>query len=553
MRIEALTVRDSPPIDHFSVAGLNDVVVIAGPNGVGKTRLLERLVNHLRNANPDPNVEGRIEATSSDERQAWDKDFLDLASPEDMALFRTTIQQGRRRQKWRSSLVNFESDRTIQNIQPLQFSWDMPDVAEELISWDSTFGGMQNRFQDTVHSMYRMIEAQRQGYGNKAIELGKLGHTSMGLNYADPMQPFKEAFFLLLGPKELIDPSVRNQGLQYRIDGNAYPFQSLSSGEREVVNVAFDFLLREPEHCIVLFDEPELHLHPELSYRLIQTLQHIGALNQFVFSTHSPDVITAALDQSIIFISPSRKDSSGTPVNQAVAVEESDETNQALRLLGQSIGIIALGRRIVLIEGEQSSLDKQTYGSILKRRWPALVLVPSGGKHVLESFSRVYESVLAKSIWGVEFFMLSDRDSRPAASHEATVATDSGRLRTLSRYHLENYFLAEEIWAMAFKALESPGSWLLTPAAIRDKLREIALDSVSYATALTVSFEVRQNFGSVNIMPKDCHGKSLDQLATLMTSRAANEAQRAAESLDVAAVAERISQVFGAFGGKHHK
>lgn len=36
--------------------------------------------------------------------------------------------------------------------------------------------------------------------------------------------------------------------------------------------------------------------------------------------------------------------------------------NRALRLLGQSIGIVALGKRIVLIEGADSSLDKQTYG-----------------------------------------------------------------------------------------------------------------------------------------------------------------------------------------------
>lgn len=205
MRIKDLSIRDAAPVASFSVRELGDVVVIAGPNGVGKTRLLERLVNHLRNLEPHPNVRGTIEATSPEEREAWEKSTLDLGSPSDMNLFQTTVIQSRRRQKWRSSLVNFESDRSIVNLQPLAFSWDMPDPTEEQVPWDMTFRYMRERFQDTVHSMYRMIEAQRQGYGTRAIELGRQGFESMNLNFTDPMKPFKEAFKLLLGPKELVD------------------------------------------------------------------------------------------------------------------------------------------------------------------------------------------------------------------------------------------------------------------------------------------------------------------------------------------------------------
>ena len=88
------------------------------------------------------------------------------------------------------------------------------------------------------------------------------------------------------------------------------------------------------------------------------------------------------------------------PANQALAVSEDDETNQALKLLGHSIGIIALGKKIVLIEGEHSSLDKEVYGSLIHGRYPELVLVPSGGKHVIESFDAIQSAVLQKSIWG---------------------------------------------------------------------------------------------------------------------------------------------------------
>ena len=193
----------------------------------------------------------------------------------------------------------------------------------------------------------------------------------MLLNFADPLKAFKEAFFQLLAPKELLDADPKEQVLKYRYMDKVFNLDTLSSGEREVVNIVFDFLLRNPSDCIVFFDEPELHLHPELSYKLLQTLKNVGPRNQFVFCTHSPDIITASLDHSVVFVAPPKE----PPQNQAVVVREEDETNQALNLLGQSIGIVALGKRLVLIEGTQTSLDKQTYGSILRNRHPNLVLV----------------------------------------------------------------------------------------------------------------------------------------------------------------------------------
>ncbi len=76
MRLQSISVANTPPVERFAASDLADVVVIAGPNGGGGS-------------------------------------VLDLSSADDMNLFRNTLQQNRRRQAWRSSLVNIESDRTI--------------------------------------------------------------------------------------------------------------------------------------------------------------------------------------------------------------------------------------------------------------------------------------------------------------------------------------------------------------------------------------------------------------------------------------------------------
>lgn len=542
MRLDYLLVRNTQPVQFFEASALADVIVLAGPNGVGKSRLLDRLVSHLRGAGGEGTVHARIAATRPEENTAWGKAVLDLNDSADLNHMRQTLQTGRRRQRWSSSLITFESDRSIQNIQPYQFTWDMKDPMDEEASWESTFAGLRGRFQDTLHTMFRMIEAQKQAIANRAVQLRREGRSEMKLDFADPMAEFKRIFSMLLAPKELVDPSARDQRLRYVDEGNERDFATLSSGEREVVNIAFDFLLRRPEDCIVFFDEPELHLHPELSYKLLQTLRSIGARNQFFLSTHSPDVITASLDQSVIFLSPPRAAEGGQPLNQAIAVTENDETHQALRLLGQSIGIIALGKRIVLIEGDQASLDKQTYGAILASRHPGLVLVPSGGKQMLVSFDTVLSSVLNRTVWGVDFRMLCDGDSTPRSSSAVDDAARAGRLRVLPRYHLENYFLDEFVWAHVFSSMEPLDSALRDPAQIRQALRDLARPFVSYAASLAAQHELRMLVGNVDVMPKGSHNKALVEVQGLVAQRAREEIDRvrgALDSANVGAVVER--------------
>jgi ABC-type branched-subunit amino acid transport system ATPase component len=528
MRLTGIRAKKIKPIDLFEVSGLSEVVVIAGPNGVGKSRLIASILEHLRNLT-DKGVTLQLEATTQAEERIWKKKTLDTSLPADGALLRQTLHQNQTRRKFQSNILNFDSDRSIQKVQPYAFSWEALDPFDEKISWDTTWSFLKNRFQDTTHAIFRKVHSLERGIAARARELQRQGQTNMPLNFEDPLVPFKEVFSQLLAPKILLDADIKNQRLTYEYDGQVFGLEMLSSGEKEVLNITFDFLLRAPSHCVVFFDEPELHLHPELSYRLLNTLRSIGTRNQFVLCTHSPDIISATLDQSVVFVAPKTVEGA----NQAIVVKEDDDTNQALRLLGHSVGIVALGKKIVLVEGTSSSLDKQLYGSILKSMFPSLVLVPSGGKQTISSFHSVVQNVLERTLWGVDFFMLCDRDAIPWGANTTDIEAQSkGKLRLLPKYHLENFFLDENVLAMVFEHLEPEGSWLRTPATIRQELRNLAQGLVSYTVALLVSREFRMRVGNVDLMPKGCNGKTEAEIVAQLVQIAEDEKNRVIVGLD---------------------
>ena len=71
MKIAEIRVNNIPPVARFEAADLAEVVVIAGPNGVGKTRLINQLISNLQQSVPNAQTTLTIEATCDEERQAW--------------------------------------------------------------------------------------------------------------------------------------------------------------------------------------------------------------------------------------------------------------------------------------------------------------------------------------------------------------------------------------------------------------------------------------------------------------------------------------------------
>jgi len=177
-----------------------------------------------------------------------------------------------------------------------------------------------------------------------------------------------------------------------------------------------------------------------LTFKLIESLKSIGEhTNQFIFLTHSADLISTYYSTGNVFFIDTNQ--SGT--NQAHRLSELDTSHHALvQLIGENLGLFAVGKKIVFIEGESSSIDRLTYHKIGRSVNPELIFSPVGSVVNMGAL-KVIEQQLRNSLFGVDMYMLRDRDG--LRQDQIDELEKNGRLFCLKRRHIENYFLDENI------------------------------------------------------------------------------------------------------------
>lgn len=72
-------------------------------------------------------------------------------------------------------------------------------------------------------------------------------------------------------------------------DTDRIPLTSLSSGEKQLLQILLETLAAETS--AVLIDEPELSLHPDWQKRLVGSMRRVNSGAQFILATHSPDLM----------------------------------------------------------------------------------------------------------------------------------------------------------------------------------------------------------------------------------------------------------------------
>ena len=437
MRITSLKVENIPPIRHLEINDMGSVVIIAGANGSGKTRLKEAIINTFRSPK-SPQVGLRISSTRPEEQSTWGEETLIIepgAQNPKLTAYMTSRTRGG---TYVGSVIQVDSDRSVKSVSFGPITYTTPDPDDADINYTYYLNPFVNRWNDIVNKIYQKAASRDRKIAQFVKDNpDKIGSDALS-KHPDSFLPYQEVFSsLLLGKKlEAIDPTQPKE-FQYRV-GDSQPLQfiSLGSGEQEVVKVAFDLIWKKIRHCIILVDEPELHLHPTLAFRLIETLKGLGdGTNQFIFFTHSADLIsTYYSSNSVYFIDPEEIEQ-----NQARMLSILDNRHTAtVSRVAANLGLFAVGKKIVFIEGANASVDRLTYHKISQVRFPEAYLLPVGSVENISALGNVVDE-LANAIFGIGLFMVRDRDG--LLPEQVQSLEKNPRMRCLKRRHIENYFL----------------------------------------------------------------------------------------------------------------
>lgn len=78
---------------------------------------------------------------------------------------------------------------------------------------------------------------------------------------------------------------------------NQYEISEMSAGERAIFPILMDFARYNINNSIIIIDEIELHLHAPLQQAFVRALPQLGQNNQFILTTHS-DNVAVMFDES---------------------------------------------------------------------------------------------------------------------------------------------------------------------------------------------------------------------------------------------------------------
>ncbi|MCH8904208.1 MAG: ATP-binding protein [Bacteroidetes bacterium] len=540
MKIAKIKAINYPPLTHFEIEDLGDIVIIAGANGSGKSRLKEAIVNSFQNPE-SPQIEILVQSTRPDkESKIWNTELIELRTGRPNQVFSNYMKSRTRGGTHTGSIIQIDSDRSVAPVkfQPIDLSTPDPDDIE--IENTYFLNQFQHRWPDIVNKIFQKVANRNHGIAQYVRKNPKGKNSDALKRFPDPFKSYQKIFSKLLPGKTLEPIDAKNlQEFHFR-QGKMEPliFSKLSSGEQEVVRIAFTLNWKKIRHCIILVDEPELHLHPTLAFRLIETIKNIGDnTNQFIFFTHSSDLISTYYSSgNVFFIS-----NVDAKENQARRLSILNENHiQTARALGNQLGLFAVGKNLVFVEGENASMDRITYNKIAQLYFSNAYVVPTGSVENINALNRLSKE-LRKSIFGIDFFMVRDRDGLTDAQVDKLEMNP--RIKCLKRRHIENYFLDENILASVAKNFYLDDSWR-DPKNVSSELKKIA-ESVRIQSILLAIKQLVTLNGTIEIpRVSNVQKKTIQSVKKEFTSVVNKSLNEVKKTFSKAALEQKFNQEY---------
>ena len=470
----------------------------------------------------NPTLHNRIHQTATREL----KDVLRRSLGFFLRADRSYPQQGFDRKK----IFNFESVKRKEHL------------------WTMAFNTSEIQYQD----MYEFLVQQRYHY---LRELGRFHNQKKngiedGEEPTDPLIPY-EALLNRLFPFYKFadnDEDIPSNLFVQIPSGEVITFNDLSSGEKEVFFILSFFIRHNVENAVIVIDEPELHLHPELSRMLLRNMKSIRPGNQIWVATHNSEIIDEAGRDKVVYVA---RDLETRKASFISGDEEQEVIAQLKNMFGFS-GYIGVARNLVFLEGDNSSQDRKFYSSLLPGESSNFKLVPANSSDNFSRINSAIMSILESNLGWMNFFLIRDRDYLTDEMVEKYRNHPSGRIFVLEKHELENYLINFDVMSTVLSDIFNVEK---TPNELKDIFYRAAIRLSSNVVREMIAFRLNlilspQDFSIEKVLQNEPYFDATDGAVTVKTSPAGvmkskfgDSSVNVLESLSTALSAEAVGTV----------
>ncbi len=332
-----------------------------------------------------------------------------------------------------------------------------------------------------------------------------------------PLPPLERLFALFteIFPGIALSYSQKNKTLVAQQKGQEYGPSHFSDGEKQVFSILADLIELADDQTLIIADEPELNLHPDLAARLWTLIENEFPDKTFIYATHS---ISFALRRNVekVYVLSSNADH----LEEFTGLE-SLPRSEVSTFLGAIPGFLT-ANRVLVTEGHEKSFDSIFYRWLLSDT--EVEIYPAGGcTEVLPIINKsgLWDKITSK----IGMLGVIDMDFRSEEYLKSLISTS---VKGLTLHEAESYLcIPAIITAVATRigSMDMP----LTSSIVEDRILEMLNRDKLVVAAKRLFFEKNLKLGISVTKKLLAASKTRDEMLSAIKDAASDERTKAIE------------------------